>query len=49
MITDGPFNVFNLFCFSQAMRFPPKSYNKDLESIEVSLCLKSDLAVLLSP
>ena len=32
--------VFDCLCASslfQAMRFPPKSYNKDLESAEVSM------------
>lgn len=28
--------LLSLLCFFQAMRFPPKSYNKDLESAEVS-------------
>ena len=27
--------LLSLLCFIQAMRFPPKSYNKDLESAEV--------------
>lgn len=38
-------SILLLPAVSQAMRFPPKSYNKDLESAEVSLLLWAKLKV----